>query len=551
MKKIIKNLNNETTKMTKTDYIVVSIITLLYTVISFINLGSMKNPQTFHYMQKDETITIEFKEETDVIRTKFYSGDLAGEFAIYGSKDNDDFDYIATVKSNGAFAWNQERIPSKVKYIKILSINESSLGEIAFYNNQKETIKIKEIKANIKNIKCLTDEENTIPKQISYMNSTYFDEIYFARTAYNYKEGMEAYEWTHPPLGKMLQAIPILLFDKMTPFLYRLMGNLAGIIMVYVLYLFGKLLFKSTKWAASSSLLICFETLHFSQTRMGTVDSFLVLFIMLAIYFMLRYVTIKDNKYNLALSGLFFALSVSVKWTGFLGGLALAIIYFIDHFKNKKKFSKTLINGITFFIVIPLIIYIGIYLIYPKNTINYTNGINTIIKQTKQMHSYHSKLEDTHFFSSKWYTWPISYKPVWYYTEQTSATTHGSITGIANIVILWISLISVPYLIYKLIKKKDEASLYILISIFSLWLPYIFIGRVMFMYHYFPVIPFIILSVTYLLKDIEEKLKNKFIMPIYIFLVILFFIIYYPVITGMPMANSYFNNIKLLPNWYF
>ena len=75
----------------------------------------------------------------------------------------------------------------------------------------------------------MIDERHTVPKQISHLNSTYFDEIYFARTAYEYANGLPAYEWVHPPLGKLLMAIPIKL-GKMAPFYYRFMGNVAGIL---------------------------------------------------------------------------------------------------------------------------------------------------------------------------------------------------------------------------------------------------------------------------------------------------------------------------------
>lgn len=43
-----------------------------------------------------------------------------------------------------------------------------------------------------------------MPQAPSYYNGTYFDEIYHARTAYEMREGMSIYEWTHPPLGKYL-----------------------------------------------------------------------------------------------------------------------------------------------------------------------------------------------------------------------------------------------------------------------------------------------------------------------------------------------------------
>lgn len=551
MKKISKILNQKIVKMTKIDYIIIGIILFLYSVLSFINLGSFDNPQTFYSLKSNETLIFELEEETSVIRSKFFSGDLAGEYAIYSSLDNDDYNYITTVTSNGAFAWNDERTTAKAKYIKILSITDSALGEVAFYNNNKEIIPVEKVTSKKKVVKTLTDEKKVVPQQISYLNSSYFDEIYFARTAYDYKEGIEAYEWVHPPLGKMLQAIPVLLFDTMAPFFYRLMGNLAGIVMIFIMYLFGKQLFKTRKWAILSSLLMFFDTFHFAQTRMGTVDSFLVLFIMLSLYFMYRYISNKNTKYDLFLSGLFFGLSVCIKWTGFLAGLALAIIYFIDLIKNKKNIKKSILFGIMYFVLIPLIIYITIYLIYPDNQVTYTNSIKDILIQTKEMFNYHSKLEAEHFFSSEWYTWPISYKPVWYYTQDYTLTTRGTITGIGNIIIWWVGLISLPYLIYRIFKSKEKESLIILIAILSLWLPYIFIGRVMFLYHYFPVTPFIMLSVVKLIKDTEEKTKNTIIAPIYIILVATFFILYYPVISGLPANNQYIDALKLLRTWYF
>lgn len=73
-----------------------------------------------------------------------------------------------------------------------------------------------------------------MPAYPSYLNSTYFDEIYHPRTAYeqlHYDEFDSAYEWTHPPLGKTLMMIGIELFG-MTPFGWRFMGTLMGVIML-------------------------------------------------------------------------------------------------------------------------------------------------------------------------------------------------------------------------------------------------------------------------------------------------------------------------------
>lgn len=543
-------LNEQNTKLNIKDYIALGIILIAYSVISFINLGSTINPNTFLRVEKTDNIIIELKNQEDIIKMKIFNGECNAKYQLYSSTDGKKYTYINDYVGTGALSWQEERIISKGKYIKILFLEKSSIGEIAFYNNNKEIIKIEDVIYNKKHIKSLNDEQNTIPNKISYMNSSYFDEIYFARTAYEYTQSMETYEWTHPPLGKLIQAIPIYINNYLSPFNYRLMGNISGILMLAVMYIFAKELFKKRKYAIFASLLMAFDTFHFAQTRMGTVDSHLILFILLASYFMVKYT--KNNKtFYLLLSGIFFGLSVSVKWTGLYGGIALAIIFFTHLVKNKKINIKNFLKGTLFFVVIPLFIYSSLYLIFPNNKLNHTTNFENIINQQKDMYNYHSKLNATHYFSSKWYTWPISYKPVWYHQEILNNDTKETISGIGNIVIWWMGIIGFLYSLIKLIRKKDKQSFIIVVSMLSLWLPYAFIGRVMFLYHYFPVLPFMMLGIVNLFKSIEEKYKLKYLIPLYMIFVIAFFIIYYPVISGIETPVSYIEKLRIFDSWTF
>ena len=548
---MLKNfLNEPNTKLNIKDYIALGIILIAYSVISFINLGSTVNPNTFLRVEKTDNIIIELKNQEDIIKMKIFNGECNAKYQLYSSTDGKKYTYINDYVGTGALSWQEERIISKGKYIKILFLEKSSIGEIAFYNNNKEIIKIEDVIYNKKHIKSLNDEQNTIPNKISYMNSSYFDEIYFARTAYEYTQGMETYEWTHPPLGKLIQAIPIYINNYLSPFNYRLMGNISGILMIAVMYMFAKELFKKRKYAIFASLLMAFDTFHFAQTRMGTVDSHLILFILLASYFMVKYT--KNNKtFSLLLSGIFFGLSISVKWTGLYGGMALAIIFFTYLVKNKKINIENFLKGTLFFVVIPLFIYSSLYLIFPNNKLNHTTNFENIINQQKDMYNYHSKLNATHYFSSKWYTWPISYKPVWYHQEILNNDTKETISGIGNIVIWWMGLIGFLYSLIKLIRKKDKQSFIIVVSMLSLWLPYAFIGRVMFLYHYFPVLPFMMLGIVNLFKSIEEKYKLKYLIPLYMIFVIAFFIIYYPVISGIETPVSYIEKLRIFDSWTF
>lgn len=548
---MLKNfLNEPNTKLNIKDYIALGIILIAYSVISFINLGSTINPNTFLRVEKTDKVIIKLKNQEDIIKMKIFNGECNAKYQLYSSTDGKKYTYINDYNGTGALSWQEERIISKGKYIKILFLAKSSIGEIAFYNNNKEIIKIEDVIYNKKHMKSLNDEQNTIPNKISYMNSSYFDEIYFARTAYEYTQGMETYEWTHPPLGKLIQAIPIYISNYLSPFNYRLMGNISGILMIAVMYVFAKELFKKRKYAIFASLLMAFDTFHFAQTRMGTVDSHLILFILLASYFMVKYT--KNNKtFCLLLSGIFFGLSVSVKWTGLYGGIALAIIFFTHLVKNKKLNIKNLLKGTLFFVVIPLFIYSSLYLIFPNNKLNHTTNFESIINQQKDMYNYHSKLNATHYFSSKWYTWPLSYKPVWYHQEILNNDTKETISGIGNIVIWWMGIIGFLYSLIKLIRKKDKQSFIIVVSMLSLWLPYAFIGRVMFLYHYFPVLPFMMLGIVNLFQSIEEKYKLKYLIPLYMIFVIAFFIIYYPVISGIETPVSYIEKLRIFDSWTF
>jgi len=81
--------------------------------------------------------------------------------------------------------------------------------------------------------------------------------------------------------------------------------------------------------------------------------------------------------------------------------------------------------------------------------------------------------------------------------------------------------------------------------------PYMKINRLMFLYHYFPVLPFVMLLVVWLIYDIEEKKKNRVIFPGFLILVIILFLYFYPVSSGMSTTQSMIDIRKWFPTWIF
>ncbi|MCI8518820.1 MAG: hypothetical protein HFJ51_01500 [Clostridia bacterium] len=48
--------------------------------------------------------------------------------------------------------------------------------------------------------------------------------------------------------------------------------------------------------------------------------------------------------------------------------------------------------------------------------------------------------------------------------------------------------------------------------ILSTWLPYALIGRIMFMYHFFPTLPFVMLAIVVFIKTLDKLIKKPWIM---------------------------------------
>jgi dolichyl-phosphate-mannose--protein O-mannosyl transferase len=75
----------------------------------------------------------------------------------------------------------------------------------------------------------------------------------------------------------------------MNTFGWRIVGTLTGVIMIPIMYLFGKKLFQKRFYAFCSAFLMMFDLMHFAQTRLATIDSYTALFVMLMYYFMTDY----------------------------------------------------------------------------------------------------------------------------------------------------------------------------------------------------------------------------------------------------------------------
>ncbi len=493
--------------MKRVDYLIMAAITAIYSVVAFTNLGSPLAPETaWTSTMNGETVEFDLGEVQDFNMT-YYGGICNSSFTVSFSEDAQTWTEprLAIYDQGEIFRWlwytpverNDKgqftRLASgypvqTARYVRITAERAGLvLHEFGFLNADGEPLPIASVMsyggdgARTNNPMLLADEQNTVAAYPSYYNSTYFDEIYHARTAYEHLHGLRPYETTHPPLGKVMIMWGVQLFG-MTPFGWRFMGTLLGCLMLPVMYLLVKQLLKKTEYAAIATFLLAVDCMHFTQTRIATIDTYGVFYIMLMYLFMFRYCQMnfftddfKKTLIPLGLCGISMGLGIASKWICIYAAVGLAILFFFtlgrryleyrsavtsggtspEEEKARKNFWKYFcITGafcIVFFIVIPLLIYYFSYYWYMKPMGGLS--VESVWKAQLSMFNYHSGLtNDTHSFASPWYEWPLIVKPMWYFsgTEFMPAGVVSSISCMGNPAVWWCGAAAMVFVLFKL-----------------------------------------------------------------------------------------------------
>ena len=351
-------------RMTKRDYIVLFVLLAVYSVVAFVNLGSVSSPETVWTAEPGTTVIVDLGDTETVTEMRFFGSIAEGELEICdesafinGYFTPGETEPLATFsQENGdMYKWTELSVETETRYLILyVASGTISLNEIAVLSG--ETLLPATVYDPRDGAEKLTDEQKKVTLNPSYLDEMYFDEIYHARTAYEIiknddlylSEGAEAaardgyaiYEWTHPSLGKLLIAVGIRIFG-MTPFGWRFMGTFFGVLILAVLYVFAKRIFRRTDYALVTAALFAADGMHFAQTRIATIDTYALFFTLLMFLFMGDYIAedFEKRPYRkklalLGLSGLMFGLGVASKWTCLYSGAGLAVLYFGDLIYN-------------------------------------------------------------------------------------------------------------------------------------------------------------------------------------------------------------------------
>ncbi|SEB96103.1 glycosyltransferase family 39 protein [Paenibacillus sp. GP183] len=623
----------------KKDALYLGGLVLVYTIIALYHLGGHQDPETYWKPgSAGEAIVVDLGEPHTLSRINSFAGVGEGAYSYWFSMDGQDWKNQTIVKSDHTkvFTWNTAEPNQHARYVKIVTDTTGFyLHEVGIYGeNGDKPLPIRSLKSldstssTLGKPENVFDEQEVVPYTPTYMEGSYFDEIYHARTAYEHLHKIEPYESTHPPLGKIFISLGIWLFG-LNPFGWRIVGTLFGVGMLPIMYVFAKRMFGKSEYAFIASFLMAFDFMHFAQTRISTIDVYGVFFIMLMFYYMYRYISVSFYKVSLrktlvplSLSGLFFGIGAASKWIVIYGGAGLAALLFFVLIVRYREYHKahrslrhdeameqlqtvstdtvnlsepaaseiaaeslppleptavqpllfeeerlqlqrivrvfprytllTLLWCIVMFIIIPAIIYFLSYIPFMMVP-GPGHGWKDVITYQKHIYEYHKNLQATHPFSSKWFEWPLMLRPIWYY--QAHFMPEGKLSSIisfGNPLIWWPGFIAVLVSFYMAFRSMDRRLGVLLVAYCSQYLPWVLVPRLTFIYHYFAMVPFMILILTWYLKEfIEQRPQHKSWVYVYLGGVLLMFVIFYPLLSGMVIPKTYSFWLRWLPGWNY
>lgn len=563
-------------RYTKRDKLFVIGLTLVYGVIALVNLGTTTAPETYWIGDSGDEVAITLDGAHEISSVRVYGGLYTGSITLTPEGG----DAIEYTEDNGdMFRWKEIATDITASAFT-LKVTEGSVWffEIAFFDENGEYLGA----TAEGDAAAMFDEPDEIPATPSYMYGMYFDELYHARTAYEHLNGLAPYENSHPPLGKVLIMLGIAVLG-MNPLGWRIVGALFGIGMVPIMYAFAKRLFKKSEYALLAAGLFAFDFMHYTQTRIATIDVYGVFFIILMFYYMYRYYEmnfysdgLKKTLKPLALAGLFFGLGAASKWICFYAGAGLAVLLFTSlakRFMEWRRYRrsddeaereavskfvpntiKTLLWCCVFYLAIPAAIYIASYIPYMLCVEHY--DLEGIWGVQKFMFSYHSGLTATHTYQSPWWQWPLIIRPMWYYVSYfVKEGNIATLSAMGNPAVWWVCAVCVGVAAVKLIRGRLKPSgmwFVLIVGLLSNYLPWVLVPRCTFIYHYFASVPFIILIGVALLKNREElDARWKPVKWIWLGVAVALFIAFYPIITGTECSKAYVRAMQWLPSWTF
>lgn len=435
-----------------------------------------------------------------------------------------------------------------------------------------------------------------------------FDEIYFADFAHDDLKGIRYFD-PEPPLAKLFIAAGEWTYGwwrsavehaagnpadlGFTPFGWRWLGAVVGTLVVPLMYLLAHRLWPNRLFALAAGTLTAFDGMFFIQSRIGMIDIYPIFLILLAYYLFHVHLDSGDPRRSMLTllgTGIAIGLAIAAKWIALAALASMLFILFVRIVLGHAAISLPgagrggaaaggrrwgrvrgsgfacpggtpwpayLAVAVVALAALPVAIYIASWIPFFERGQFHT--LADLWAYQVAAYDYHAHLTATHPYGSPWYSWPFLYHPVLYYYEGNglgidSATGMNLVAGMENLGNPWIWWSSLPCLVllpYYTLRHRSYPAAFILLGFVTQYLPWARITRVLFLYHMFGGLIFMVLALAFVLATVAQgglrlgvagrsigTIGGRSLLFLWLAVAVGFFVYFYPVWTGVPIPDQ-------------
>lgn len=549
------------TSLDRNDLAALIVLVTLACVMAFVGLGSRSAPRTYWSIARaGETTLADAGAVAAIDRVSYWIGLGEGAIAVELSRDGTAWTRVGIVEQPDAFGFMEWRIlpvSAPARYLRLVALRPGlEIGEVGAFALDGARITLR----GIEGPSGPFDEQRVVVRTPTARTGMYFDETYFARSAWEQLRGIAPIETSHPPLGRSIISLGVAIWG-MNPWGWRFMGAVAGTLSVPVLYLVARRLLGKTAGAALAGLLFTVDFLRFAQTRMATVDVFVMLFTMLAFWFVLEHARASRPWPWLLAAGVALGAGVAVKWSAAypaLGAAVLVVAAEARRIRETAPGTRAAASAgaagrcLACLVVVPLAVYAAAWL---PDMLDQGMSVRDLVARHGAMYRYHATITETRWYSSTWWQWPLDLRPIWLYqgTIDVPAGRIASIVTMGNPAVWWPGLAAMLVLAAAALLRRDRVCSWILVGFLCSWLPWALAARrLTFIYHFLPATPFLALGLARFLDLLVGRFPRARPAPIVVAAAATAaFALFVPLLTGMSVPRAYAEALRWLSTWIF
>ncbi len=405
-----------------------------------------------------------------------------------------------------------------------------------------------------------------------------FDEVYHARTAQEYLRDIDPYEWTHPPLAKLVISLGIRAFG-MHGIGWRLPSLVAGGLALAVFFVLARRMLGVRRPALLATLLLGLDGVFWVQSRVAMTNIHVLLFMLLASWCVWEFTRRGQERWLVGAAAALGA-SLATRWSSLYAGLWLAlwVAVWVIGFEQPRRSPGAIVTlalrTVATWTALPVAIYLLCYIpYYGAHAHGVQEWFTRLWELQQRMWGYHANLHASHAYACPWWQWPLMLRPTWYYFHDWKNGTISGIVCLGNPTLWWASVPALASVAVLAVRRRWAAGAFLALMGFGMWLPWAVQPRSLtFMHYMFETMPFAAIAIAALVFEFGARIRlttappvaegsdaplvtwfkepHPLLIPsIYAAVTVLLFGWFYPLWTGLPVLQAFYRAHIWLRTW--